>query len=115
MYHLNQHWTKSPYQAPIKNWDSNKDKSSNNTSFPFPHQIHTDYDLLNSVISDLGAKIEKIVIDDLRNHTFFAKIHISLNGQTIKIDSRPSDAMALGAGTNTPIYVAEEVFEKASQ
>ncbi len=73
------------------------------------------HDLLDSIIENLGAKIEKIVINDLRNHTFYAKIHLTLNGQTVKVDSRPSDAIALGAASNTPIYVAEHVFEKTSQ
>ena len=73
------------------------------------------HDLLDSVIKSLDAKIEKIVITDLRNHTFFAKIYLNLNGRTIEIDSRPSDAIALGAASNTPIHVAEHVFEKTSQ
>jgi len=73
------------------------------------------HDLLDSIIENLGAKIEKIVINDLRNHTFYAQIHLSLNGQTVTIDSRPSDAIALGSASNTPIYVAEHVFEKTSQ
>lgn len=73
------------------------------------------HDLLDSVIENLGAKIEKIVINDLHNHTFYAQIHLSMNGQTIAIDSRPSDAIALGSASNTPIYVAEHVFEKTSQ
>jgi bifunctional DNase/RNase len=73
------------------------------------------HDLLDSVIENLGVKIEKIVINDLRNHTFYAKIHLSSNGQTIQIDSRPSDAIALGVASNAPIYVAEHVFEKTSQ
>ena len=73
------------------------------------------HDLLDSVIENLGAKIEKIVINDLRNHTFYAKIHLSLNGRTVEVDSRPSDAIALGAASNAPIYVAEHVFEKTSQ
>ncbi|MHC4172842.1 MAG: bifunctional nuclease family protein [Planctomycetota bacterium] len=73
------------------------------------------HDLLASVIENLGAKIEKIVINDLRNHTFYAKIHVSLDGRTIEIDSRPSDAIALCAASNAPIYVAEHVFEQTSQ
>jgi bifunctional DNase/RNase len=73
------------------------------------------HDLLDSVIKNLGVKIEKIVINDLRNHTFYAKIHLSSNGQTVEIDSRPSDAIALGVASNTPIYVAEHVFDKTSQ
>jgi bifunctional DNase/RNase len=73
------------------------------------------HDLLASVIENLGAKIEKIVIDDLRHHTFYAKIHLKLNERTIKVDSRPSDAIALCSATNAPVYVAEHVFEKTAQ
>ena len=73
------------------------------------------HDLLDGVIESLGAKIEKIVINDLRNHTFYAKIHLNSNGRSVKIDSRPSDAIALGVASNVPIYVAEHVFEKTSQ
>ena len=73
------------------------------------------HDLLENIIKGIGARIEKIVINDLRNHTFYAKIYISLNGNTFEIDSRPSDAMALGVATNAPIYVEESVFDKASQ
>ncbi len=73
------------------------------------------HDLLASVIESLGARIEKIVIDDLRNHTFFAKIHLRSNGQIIEIDSRPSDAIALGAASDAPIFVAEHVFDKTAQ
>ena len=72
------------------------------------------HDLLDSVIENLGAKIEKIVISDLRNHTFYAKIYLSSDSQTVEIDSRPSDAIALGAASNAPIYVAEHVFERTS-
>ena len=73
------------------------------------------HDLLDSIIRHLGARIEKTVITDLRNHTFYAEIHLSMNGQAIQIDSRPSDAIALGVASDAPIYVAEHVFEKTSQ
>jgi len=73
------------------------------------------HELLENIIQGLGAKVEKIVINDLRNHTFYATIHLSLDSQTFEIDSRPSDAMALGAGTKTPIYVDESVFDKSAQ
>ena len=73
------------------------------------------HDLLDSVIKKLGAKIQKIVIDDLRQHTFFAKITLSVDGEQFEIDSRPSDAIALGVVSKTPIYVAEHVFEKLSR
>ncbi len=73
------------------------------------------HDLLANVIEDLGAKIEKIVISDLRHHVFYATLHLSLNGRAIEIDARPSDAIALCAASNAPIYVADHVFEQASQ
>ncbi len=73
------------------------------------------HDLLASVIENLGAKIEKIVISDLRHHVFYATIHLSLDGRTIEIDSRPSDAIALGVASDAPIYVEDHVFEQASQ
>jgi len=72
------------------------------------------HDLLDSVIKALGARIERIIVNDLRSHTFFAKIILSLNGQTVEVDSRPSDAIALGAASGAPIFVAEEVFDKLS-
>ena len=73
------------------------------------------HDLLDGIIESLGATIEKIVINDLRNHTFYAQIYLSLDGRTIMIDSRPSDAIALGSASNTPIYVAEHVLEQTCQ
>ena len=73
------------------------------------------HDLLASVIEHVGAKVERIVIDDLREHTFYAKIHLRMNGRTVKIDSRPSDAIALCAAIDAPIFVADHVFDKTSQ
>ncbi len=73
------------------------------------------HDLLANIIENLGARIEKIVICDLRHHVFYATIHLNLNGRTVEIDSRPSDAIALGVASNAPIFVADHVFEQASQ
>lgn len=73
------------------------------------------HDLLDSVIRKLGARVEKTIISDLRHHTFYAEIHMSLNSRKVVVDSRPSDAIALGVASNTPIFVAEHVFEKTSQ
>ncbi len=73
------------------------------------------HDLLASVIESLGAKVDRIVIDDLRNHTFFAKIHLSLDGRAIQVDSRPSDAIALCAAIDAPIFVAEHVFDLTNE
>ncbi|MGA2915102.1 MAG: bifunctional nuclease family protein [Sedimentisphaerales bacterium] len=70
------------------------------------------HDLLGNVIGALGAKVEKVVISDLRNHTYYATIHLDTgNGKIVKVDSRPSDAIAVGVATNVPIFVAEHVLE----
>jgi hypothetical protein len=68
------------------------------------------HDLLASVIQQMGGTIEKIEINDLAEHTFFAMIHIRRDGELLEIDSRPSDAIALGIATSVPIYVAEHVL-----
>ena len=73
------------------------------------------HDLLANVIDGLGARIERIVIDDLRNHTFYAKIHLGIDDRSVQIDSRPSDAIALCAALDAPIFVAEHVFDLTSQ
>jgi len=69
------------------------------------------HELLARTIEALGATIERVVINDIREHTFIATLFISHEGETIEIDSRPSDAIALGAAFNTPIFVAEHVLD----
>jgi hypothetical protein len=78
------------------------------TPFPRP-QTHQ---LLSSVIEQLGGKLERIVISDLQDHTFFARLIIRQNGHSIEIDSRPSDAIALGVANQVPIFVAEHVLDE---
>jgi hypothetical protein len=73
------------------------------------------HDLLASIIESLGARVERIVIDDLRNHTFYAKIHLNIDGRSVQVDSRPSDAIALCAAIDAPIFVAEHVFDLTNQ
>ena len=70
------------------------------------------HDLLASVIEQLGGTIDRIEITNLQEHTFFAAIHIRQNGDLLEIDSRPSDAIALGIATSVPIYVAEHVLDE---
>jgi len=70
------------------------------------------HDLLNSIIESVGASIDKIVINDLRNHTFYAMLHLTVNGKAVTVDSRPSDAIALAVARDAKIYVAEHVFDK---
>jgi bifunctional DNase/RNase len=68
------------------------------------------HDLLASVIRQLGGKLKRIVINDLAEGTFFAKLVIDQDGQEVEVDSRPSDAIALGVAEDAPIYVAEHVL-----
>lgn len=70
------------------------------------------HDLLGSVISELGGELMKVVVNDLRNHTFYAILYIDVDGETVEIDSRPSDAIALAVGLDAPLYVDDQVFEK---
>ena len=71
------------------------------------------HDLLKSIIGRLHAKVEKILVSDLRENTFYAKIFVQSNGRSMEIDSRPSDAIALALRTGAPIFVEETVIEKA--
>jgi bifunctional DNase/RNase len=70
------------------------------------------HELLANVIEHLGGRLERIEINNLENHTFYARIHIRQDGQTIEVDSRPSDAIALGIANEVPIYVAQHVLDE---
>lgn len=70
------------------------------------------HDLIQNIIGSMGGRIEKIVINDLRDHTFYARITITVDSRAVEIDARPSDAIAIGVATSAPLYVAEHVFEK---
>ena len=72
------------------------------------------HDLLRSVITTLGATVSRIVVSDLDDDTFFAKVVLQNDGATIEVDSRPSDAIALAVRAQAPIYVEDSVLEKAS-
>jgi uncharacterized protein len=72
------------------------------------------HDLLKIVIDNLGASIIEVIIDELKENTFYAKIIIEVSALTNEIDSRPSDAIALAVRTQAPIYVAESVMEAAA-
>jgi uncharacterized protein len=71
------------------------------------------HDLLRNVIEDLKASVQKIVVCDLQENTFYALIYLSLHGETVAIDSRPSDAIALALRTRAPIFVEDEVIDHA--
>ena len=78
-----------------------------------PIQRPQTHELLAQTIDAMGGKLAQIVINDLRDHTFFAQLVIELGGRTIEVDSRPSDAIALGIANDVPIFVEEHVLEEA--
>jgi len=71
------------------------------------------HDLLRNVIYDLKAEVQKIVVCDLQENTFYALIYLGLNGVTVAIDARPSDAIALALRTRAPIFVEDTVIDHA--
>ncbi len=71
------------------------------------------HDLLRNVIHDLKAEVQKIVVCDLQENTFYALIYLELNGSTVAIDARPSDAIALALRTRAPIFVEDTVIDNA--
>ena len=72
------------------------------------------HDLLKGVIDKMGATISHIMVTELKNDTFYAHIVMDVNGKSIEIDSRPSDAIALAVRVKAPLFVADEVMENAS-
>jgi hypothetical protein len=71
------------------------------------------HDLLKNVLGDLEANVQKIVVCELKDNTFYAMIYLDREGKLIAVDSRPSDAIALALRTKAPIYVEESVVESA--
>ena len=80
-----------------------------NTPRPMTH------DLLRSMITSLHAKVKHVLINDLKDNTFFAVISVIQNGSDMTIDSRPSDAIALALRTKSPIFVEDKVIEAAKK
>ena len=73
------------------------------------------HDLLASIVDHLGGEVQDVVISELREHTYFARLRIRRDGELIEVDCRPSDAIALAVTVNAPIYVAEEVLGEVCQ
>jgi bifunctional DNase/RNase len=71
------------------------------------------HDLLKNVIQGLRAEVQRVVISDLKDNTFFAQVHLVREGQPLAIDARPSDAMALALRTASPIFVESQVLDKS--
>jgi bifunctional DNase/RNase len=73
------------------------------------------HDLVANVIDQLGGELQDIVISDLRDHTYFAKLRVRMNGELVDVDCRPSDAIALAVTAKVPIYVNEEVLAEMEE
>jgi hypothetical protein len=71
------------------------------------------HDLLRNVISDLDGRVDRVVVSELRESTFFAVIHMTVRGEAVAVDARPSDAIALALRTRAPILVEEAVIDTA--
>lgn len=71
------------------------------------------HDLLRNVIDGLEASVERIVVSDLKENTFYALIHLNVGGRAVSVDARPSDAIALALRTSSPIFVDERVMDGA--
>ena len=71
------------------------------------------HDLLRNMISELDARVTRVVINDLRDSTFFAQIRLITGDKTLELDARPSDAIALALRTEAPIFVAQTVLDQA--
>lgn len=71
------------------------------------------HDLLKNILEGLGITVQQVVVNDLKENTFYATIELNYNGSVVSIDSRPSDAIALALRTNAPIFVTETVVTQA--
>jgi bifunctional DNase/RNase len=71
------------------------------------------HDLITAVVDQMGGDIQDIVISDLKEHTYFAKLRVRKEGELIEVDCRPSDAIALAVTARVPIYVSEDVLGEA--
>ena len=71
------------------------------------------HDLVIKVIDELGAKVERVIVSDLHNDTFYARIILTVSGKEVSIDARPSDAIAVAVRADCPIYVEDDVMDRA--
>ena len=71
------------------------------------------HDLLRNIITDLEGQVDRVVVCDLKDNTFYATIHLTVRGERVAIDARPSDAIALALRTRSPILVEETVIDNA--
>ena len=71
------------------------------------------HDLLRNIITDLDGRVDRVVVSDLKENTFYAIVHLTVRGERVAVDARPSDAIALALRTRAPILVEETVIENA--
>jgi len=71
------------------------------------------HDLLRNIITDLDGRVDRVVVSDLKDNTYFAIIHLTVRGERVAVDARPSDAIALALRTRSPILVEEAVIDSA--
>jgi len=81
----------------------------------FPILIGLTHELIGNICRGLNVTLERVIINDLREMTFYARLILKQNGRTVDVDSRPSDAIALAVQMGAPVFVEEEVIEKASR
>lgn len=79
---------------------------------PYPRPLT--HDLMLTVMEELHSKIEKVIIDDLNDGIFFARIVVKKDGEEYEFDARPSDSIALAIRTKAPVYVSKDVMERAA-
>ncbi len=86
-------------------------RTVNNTPPPRP----LTHELFGNVLDELDVTLERIIVNDLRNDTFYGRLILKQNGRTYDVDTRPSDAMALAVQKDADIFVEEDVLAEASQ
>src|SRR4051812_27525355 len=72
------------------------------------------HDLLRDVLTSLGATLARVTVTELRDRTFYAELELRIDGRTVRVSSRPSDAIALAVRVDAPIYAAEDVLDEAA-
>ena len=87
-------------------WAIAMELSGVNSKWPMTH------DLLRKIIEAVGGKVVKVEVTELKDQTFFAKIHLQCDGSTMEVDARPSDSIALALKAKAPIFVNEELFQE---
>ena len=73
------------------------------------------HELIGNILRDLDITIDRVIISDLRDRTYYARLILKQNGRTFDIDSRPSDAIALAVQADAPLFVEEAVLERAAE